>query len=76
MQIFVRNYLERCKADSSTHEIVFILYARLYYPQVGSITELLDLARRKSGRSNMTLPELESEGVFQFSKGKVFRDVY
>lgn len=33
-QQFVRNWMERCKADGSTHEIVFILYARLYYPQV------------------------------------------
>ena len=32
MQFFVRSYLERCKVDSSTHEVVFILYARLYYP--------------------------------------------
>ena len=30
--MFVRSYLERCKSDSSTHEIVFILYARVYYP--------------------------------------------
>lgn len=33
-QLFVRSYLERCKADYSTHEVVFIIYARLYYPQV------------------------------------------
>ena len=72
MLLFVRCYLERCKADNSTHEIVFILYARLFYPQVSSLTELLELAKKRTGRCNMTLANLEKEGVFQQSKNKVF----
>ena len=46
---FVRAYLERCKADSSTHEIVFILYARIYYPQATTLNELLEHARNYTG---------------------------
>jgi hypothetical protein len=75
--VFVRSYLERCKADSSTHEIVFILYARLYYPQVTNADELLVEVRKYTGRDDITLEDLvEKEGVYQFSKKKVFQDIY
>jgi len=30
--LFLRSYFERCKAESDTHEVVVILYGRLYYP--------------------------------------------
>ena len=33
-EMFLRSYFERCKADVSTHEIVVILYGRLFYPEV------------------------------------------
>jgi hypothetical protein len=29
---FIRGYLERCKAEAASHEVIFILYGRLYYP--------------------------------------------
>lgn len=72
MQLFVRSYLERCKADWSTHEIVFILYARLYYPQASSMGELANQAKKYTGRSNLTELDLEKEGVYQQSKNKIF----
>lgn len=53
--LFVKSYLERCKADSSTHEVVFILYARLYYPQVSCKAELLTLARQVTGNRDLTI---------------------
>jgi DEP domain-containing protein 5 len=42
IQYFLRNFLERCKNDSACHEIVFVLYGRLYYPQIKSREELLE----------------------------------
>ena len=33
---FIRAYLERCKQESASHELVFILYGRLYYPQIAN----------------------------------------
>jgi len=41
---FVRNFLERCKSDGATHEIVFVLYGRLYYPNLKSREMLIQEA--------------------------------
>ena len=72
-QFFVRNYLERCKADASTHEVVFILYARIYYPQVTDTATLLKETKKYTGRNNLIMEDLlEKEGVYQFSKNKIF----
>lgn len=73
---FVRAYLERCKADGSTHEIVFILYARIYYPKVSTLNELLEQVRKYTGQYELTIKDIEKEGAYQFSKNKIFQDVY
>ena len=41
------------------------------------MTELLDKTKKYTGRSNLTIEDLlEKEGVYQFSKNKIFQDVY
>jgi len=44
IQYFLRNFLERCWKDSASHEVVFVLYGRLYYPNIKSRDELVQLA--------------------------------
>ena len=56
--------------------MVFILYARLYYPQAKNANQLLQQAQDYCGRRDITLKELEKEGAYQFSGNKVFQDVY
>ena len=75
--LFVRSYLERCKADYSTHEIVFILYARVYYPQARTKEELVKYAKEYTKRNDLTMDELlKKEGVYQFSRDRIFQDIY
>lgn len=60
---FIRNYIEKCKADSATHEIVFVLYGRLYYPDVKSKDDLIQEARRR-GSEDLTEDNLSDFGTF------------
>ena len=62
---FLRSYFERCKADGSTHEVVVILYARLFYPQKTDAKEVQLLLNQKGN------------AAFQVSNtSKLFQDVY
>ena len=62
---FVRSYFERCKADYSTHEIVLILYARVYYPQASTPEQLVELAREYSGLKDLTAEQVfNREGAY------------
>lgn len=63
IQYFIRNYIEKCKADSATHEIVFVLYGWLYYPDVKSKDDLIQEARRR-GSEDLTEDNLSDFGTF------------
>ena len=65
--MFLRSYFERCKADASTHEIVVILYGRLFYPGIQ------DEKMREIGLVNQ---KEMGTGAFQISHNKLFQDVY
>ena len=62
-EMFLRSYFERCKADASTHEIVVILYGRLFYPgiQDEKMREMLLVNQKEKGT-----------GAFQISQNKLF----
>ena len=64
MLYFLRSFLERCKADSCTHEVVFVLYGRLYYPNLTSKEELLKEAKNIFGNENLDADNLRNFGSF------------
>lgn len=71
---FLRNYLERCKSESATHEVVFVLYGRIYYPEIKSREELLREAKKAGFSDSESLSDF---GSFQHSNHiKTFQDVY
>ena len=62
-EMFLRSYFERCKVDASTHEVVVILYGRLFYPgiQEEKIREIMLDNQKEKGM-----------GAFQISHNKLF----
>ena len=64
MQYFVRSFLERCKTESATHEVVFVIYGRLYYPNYTSREELLKEARKVTENEDFDIDSLSNFGTF------------
>ena len=72
-ELFFRSYFERCKADGSTHEVVVILYGRLFYPQKTDQKELELLLNQKGNGAF----QVSKNGTFSVSKhAQLFQDVY
>ena len=74
---FLRSFLERCKADACTHEVVFVLYGRLYYPNLKSREDLLKEAKKMCESEDINADNLSNFGTYQHSNHtKTFQDVY
>ena len=74
---FVRAYLERCKHESASHELVFVLYGRLYYPQVERRSVLLGKLREALANPDLSEAEIDKMYAFKVSHHtKVFQDVF
>jgi len=59
--------------DGNTHEVVIIMYSRLYYPQAHNEESLIDFATEKFGGSKLTDSIMNNETAFHISKHtKVF----
>jgi hypothetical protein len=68
---FIRGYLERCKAESASHEVVFMLYGRLYYPQITSEKMLLEELRKKLDKQDYSMHDLKNNHAFKLSKESI-----
>jgi len=74
---FVRAYLERCKQESASHELVFILYGRLYYPQIADKHQLVSSLQELRSNPKLTEQDIDNMYAFKFSHHtKVFQDVF